>query len=315
MRFDPLTKEEHDTSLPGISKDVRPTEKDVEVTDYKYMEFRKPGPKAWGSVLENWHARPQPGILKGATEKQIVVAPWNPLADRGVHDPKPKPFTVPVTRVVNMVSSEYTRHNAKMGSGIQLVPDLSHPTETYYYNPVTRALESSLHRDAYFLGSAPDEDIEECKQICEHYKKNWATISGAERVWAFRLLQYGRAQQAQRAEDRKGWRHLAALGTIVWIASIAPSVPSIVLPATSSDKKINVTVLKAIAPKDTKLYWTQKELSDVINFTQWSIAYRGADGNFSFKCNPRQPLWIKVNDGKASCVDLKDRDTVIERLP
>lgn len=244
--FDPLLKDEHRASLPSVSNGIKPNEKDIEVTDYNNMEFRKPGPKAWGSVPANWHARAHSGILKSATDKQIVIAPWNPLAGRR---PDPKPFTVPVTRVVNIVSSEYTRRKARTGGGdvgfggvnYQAFDDPSHPTETYYYNPVTRVLESSLHRDAYLLGAAPAEDVEECKRICEHFDKDWATISGAERVWAFRLLQYGRAQKAQRAEDRKGWKNIAVLGTIVWLASIAPSVPSIALPSSPDDKKAKST--------------------------------------------------------------------------
>ena len=260
IRFDPLPKDEHRASLPSLSNAIKPNEKDIEVTDYNNMEFRKPGPKAWGSVPANWHARAQSGILKSATDKQIVFAPYNPLAGRRGY-PEPKPLTVPVTRVVNIVFSEYTRPKATTGGGdvgrggmsFQM-SDPSHPTETYYYNPVTRILESSLHRDAYLLGAASDEDVEECKRICEHFEKDWATISGAERVWAFRLLQYGRAQKAQRAEDRKGWKNIAVLGTIVWLASIAPSVPSIALPSSPDEKKAKSTEKDSTAgtPKPVK---------------------------------------------------------------
>ncbi|MBI2479750.1 MAG: DUF433 domain-containing protein [Planctomycetia bacterium] len=320
IRFDPLTKDEHRTSLPSVSKGIKPNESDIQITDYINMG-KPPGP--WPRK-DNWHAQPQNGILKGATDTRIVIAPFNALAGRGIHDPKPKPFNVPVTRIVNMVSSEYIRHDVGTGSGdVRGVGisggigpyETSHPTETYYYNPLTRVLESSIHRDAYFLGAAPDKDVEACKQICEHYKKDWATISGAERVWTFRLVHYERAQQAQFAEDIRDVKRFAALGTIVWLASIAPSIPSVVLPTTRADTKINVTVLRTVVPPDAKLYWTQYELSDAVNATPWSTAAKGADENYSFKCNPNQPLWVKVNEGKPTRIHLSDRDHVVERIP
>ena len=260
----------------------------------------------------NWHARPEHGVLKSVADKELVI--WFPrsgaiseLEAKATKRPRDGYYAVkiPVTRIINMVSSE---------------PDklFSAPKETYYFNSVNRVLESSVHRDAYLLGAAPDKDIEECKRICEHYKKDWETVSGTERVWAYRLLQYIREQEIRRARDREGLKVIALLGGIVWLASVAPSVPAIASPAAAADtknKEITVTVRKTASPANAKVHWTQYELSDAVNLSQWSNAAKDADGNYFFKCNPKLPLWVKVNDGKAKRIDLPDRDTVIERLP
>lgn len=317
IRFDPLMKDEHRALLPNPLNGIRKEfgNWDIGITDYNDMRLQdiyyrngfvrySNGAVRAGPIWK--HARDLSGFLENATDKQIVYThePWDVIKDGRLM----RKETVPVTRIIRMVSFELPRVE-----GGRLIE--RHLKETYYYNPVTHILESSLHRDAYLLGAAPDEDIAECKLICEHYKKDWKTISGAERVWAYRLLQYSRDQQARQTRDREGWKKIALLGGIVWLASVAPSVPSIASPTSPANKEVNVTVLKTVVPKDAKLYWTQYDISDAINLSPWSQADKAANGNFVFKCNPKLPLWVKVNDGKAKRIELPDRDIVIERLP